>query len=498
MHSHEPEDAEKEWSRENDESSIDYDSGRDDFSLFDAKHLQEGSLGWTIRRARVSMARVILVLPTFTQAKRWTITQPRKSHYTIAICFALLTFSGFIYFSRPTPSELIDPAIANATTLPLGYNRIITASMLFGMTSPTYKRAIETHKRQAQRWNYTAEILERDEGCGVWTKLIFLLNLVGQEMQKPADTRAEWIMWSDADALILNPNIPLSIFLPPPDLPHIHFVGTKDWNGFNAGVFFVRVHPWIISLFTSAMSFPICHQDTDLRGLAEQEAIRLSFERENGGKDDKGWRSGIVFMPRTWFNAYELFQGEIRGSDYYNKIMKTAITTYSGLEMNHKFEGVRGSMVAHFAGVDGKVRQRLMDDWMNVIDEERSMQYPSGNSTTRNTSIDMVEFDQMTEIWEHDATANGTSLWTLPVHQTPLLNETITFWGRYREAMALSNEAVSSGVHDISVIKSALDLRNALADNMDQPDVVDKKIEHLKDLMETRRLNLASMLDPML
>ncbi|KAG9594725.1 hypothetical protein KCU77_g15295, partial [Aureobasidium melanogenum] len=84
--------------------------------------------------------------------------------------------------------------------------------MLFGITSPTYKRAIETHKRQAQRWGYGTEILQRDEGCGFWTKLIFLLNLVGQEMQKPADTRAEWIMWADADALILNPNIPLSIF----------------------------------------------------------------------------------------------------------------------------------------------------------------------------------------------------------------------------------------------------------------------------------------------
>lgn len=356
--------------------------------------------------------------------------------------------------------------------------------MLFGMTSATYKRAIETHKRQAQRWNYTTEILKRDEGCGVWTKLIFLLNLVGSEMQKPADTRAEWIMWADADALILNPNIPLSIFLPPPDLPHIHFVGNKDWNGLNAGVFFIRVHPWTISLFTSAMSFPICHRDTDLRGLAEQEAMRLSFERENGGKDDKGWRSGIVFMPRTWFNAYELFQGEIQGSDYYNKAMKTAITSYPGLEMDHRFEGVRGSMVAHFAGVDGQVRQDLMADWMDIVDEEWSMQYGAGNST--NSTTNSERFDQMTEIWERNATANSTALWTLPVHETSLLNDTATFWNRYREAMALSNQAMSSGVHDISVIKSALNLRNALADDMDQPDVVDKKIEHLKNLMETR------------
>jgi hypothetical protein len=113
------------------------------------------------------------------------------------------------------------------------------------------------------------------------------------------------------------------------------------------------------------------------------------------------------------------------------------------------------------------------------------MQYPATNATN-STSIDPAQFSRMTETWERNVTANGTSLWTLPAHETPLLNETTAFWARYREAMALSLEATSSGVHDISVIKSALDLRIALADDMDQPKIIDEKVQHLRDLMETR------------
>ncbi|KAI4853373.1 hypothetical protein E4T44_00881 [Aureobasidium sp. EXF-8845] len=246
------------------ELSPDYDSdrhsSREDLPLFEAKSAHRNILDRALAYSKDSFTKVFLLLPSSTQMKRVRSTQSRKSQYTLAICLSLLAFFGLVAIFKPSSSTStsIETAVANPTTLPLAYNRILSASMLFGITSPTYKRAIDTHKRQAQRWGYSTEILHRDEG------------------------------WADADALILNPNVPLSIFLPPPDLSHIHFVGNKDWRGLNNGVFFVRVHPWTVSMFTSAMSFPICHQDVDLGGNVEQEAMRLTFERENGGTDDKG------------------------------------------------------------------------------------------------------------------------------------------------------------------------------------------------------------------
>jgi len=196
------------------EFSSGYDSERDDLPLFEAKLSQQNTLERALAYSQVLIAkgesnsfvvyrcdqvthtlRVALVaVSAGTQTRRWKSGQSRKSQYTLAICLGLLAFFGLVFISRPSPVTSTETAIANATTLPLTYNRILSASMLFGITSPTYKRAIETHKRQAQRWGYGTEILQRDEGCGFWTKLIFLLNLVGQELQKPADTRAEWIM----------------------------------------------------------------------------------------------------------------------------------------------------------------------------------------------------------------------------------------------------------------------------------------------------------------
>lgn len=163
-----------------DEVASDHDEERDDLPVFEAKLMRQNILD---RAAR------------YAAGSKWTTIRLRKSHIIVVICLlALIAFLGLVFGSRQNLPTATETAIAHATTLPLTYNRILSASMLFGITSPTYKRAIQTHKRQAQRWGYGTEILQRDEGCGFWTKLIFLLNLVGQEMQKPADTRAEWIM----------------------------------------------------------------------------------------------------------------------------------------------------------------------------------------------------------------------------------------------------------------------------------------------------------------
>ena len=214
MNYQEPDQAKLELLHHVDEISSDYDSDRDDLPMFEAKHMRQSTLHRALKYSEVLIAKgeslclativscagvcsdcfppVNLLLPTSAKTKKWTTIQSRKSYTIVGICLALLAFFGLVFGPRQSFSTPTETAVA--TTLPLTYNRILSASMLFGITSPTYKRAIKTHKRQAQRWGYGTEILQRDEGCGFWIKLIFLLNLVGQEMQKPADTRAEWIM----------------------------------------------------------------------------------------------------------------------------------------------------------------------------------------------------------------------------------------------------------------------------------------------------------------
>lgn len=68
----------------------------------------------------------------------------------------------------------------------------------------------------------------------VWTKLIVLTIAMLRYPSIP------WLFWSDADAVITNPARSLASVFPHAVPAEVLVIGTKDYNGFNAGTFFVR------------------------------------------------------------------------------------------------------------------------------------------------------------------------------------------------------------------------------------------------------------------
>ena len=78
--------------------------------------------------------------------------------------------------------------------------------------------------------------------------------------------------------MLINPALPLSIFLPPVDLPYeVHYLGNKDHNGLNTGTFFLRISPWSVKMLTKAMSYPMWRPDVDLGVSMDQQAMTLIF-----------------------------------------------------------------------------------------------------------------------------------------------------------------------------------------------------------------------------
>lgn len=79
----------------------------------------------------------------------------------------------------------------------------------------------------------------------VWSKPAYILSLLLRELAKPESERLEWLFWVDVDAdtIILNPHLPIDVFLPPPgsEFDDINLMYSSDWNGLNNGVFPVRV-----------------------------------------------------------------------------------------------------------------------------------------------------------------------------------------------------------------------------------------------------------------
>ena len=143
---------------------------------------------------------------------------------------------------------------------------------------------------------------------------------------------ADRYRWVDADSCVVNPELPLDIFLPPDDFSNVHLMASKDQNGFNAGMFFIRAHEWSINLLATAMAMKD-HSDEVAKGFAEQTALYIAFNRTEN-------REHVLYQPRLWFNTYE---------------------------WSFAYEGSPGDMFVHFVGLF-EDRWERMKNWLNILE----------------------------------------------------------------------------------------------------------------------------------
>jgi hypothetical protein len=137
----------------------------------------------------------------------------------------------------------------------------------------------------------------------------------------------------DADSIIINPLIPLEVFLPPYDFDYVHFVGNKDHNGLNTGTFFLRVHEWSVRMLAQTVAYPMFRPEVDLGFSADQEAMKLVFK-------EPAFRHGVLYQPRPWYNTYEF---------------------------HHGYEGNKGDLLVHFPGLE-QDRWEHMSNWLDIVE----------------------------------------------------------------------------------------------------------------------------------
>ncbi|KAI9039216.1 glycosyltransferase family 34 protein [Aspergillus affinis] len=159
---------------------------------------------------------------------------------------------------------------------------------------PFLERALDTHKEHSHRQGYPLSVRRTSVLGGGWNKYAMLLSAMIQEMEKPFNQRVKWLFWFDSNTILMNPNMRLETFLPPPEFSHIHLLLTKDWNGMQNHVFFLRVHPWSIKLLSAAIAYPVTHDpvSSDLSALS------------NILQDNDYFARSVVYCPSRWFNAY--------------------------------------------------------------------------------------------------------------------------------------------------------------------------------------------------
>lgn len=119
---------------------------------------------------------------------------------------------------------------------------------------------------------------------------------------------------------------------------------TADHQGLNAGVFYLRVCAESVDFLTQVLGYPDAHPDVDLGWFGEQAAMAKIIRAIETNHNERGDPTGIVWVPRTWFNHYEF---------------------------EHGFEGEPGSFLVHFAGL-AETRLAHMQRWLDELRDNQA------------------------------------------------------------------------------------------------------------------------------
>ncbi|KAK0750599.1 hypothetical protein B0T18DRAFT_321234, partial [Schizothecium vesticola] len=175
--------------------------------------------------------------------------------------------------------------------------RFAKISIMTGFENTVYERALDTHVQHALRHGYPIFIGRQSAINGIYNKIAYILNILLCELYKTPENRVEWLFYFDADTIVMNPEIPLEIFEPPPDFAHIHFMVTRDHNGLNAGVFFIRVSEWSLRLLLRVLTHKHYHPEEKHRWEEQTVLAQLT-------ETDEGFRYRSIYVPKAWFNPY--------------------------------------------------------------------------------------------------------------------------------------------------------------------------------------------------
>ncbi|KAK3047792.1 hypothetical protein LTR09_010767 [Extremus antarcticus] len=227
-------------------------------------------------------------------------------------------------------------------------SKVMKVTSLFGQDNQLYEGAIRSHEEHNRNHGYDQRVLREKIVSRYWSKPTYLLSTIVEELAKPKELRAEWLMWVGPDVIILNPHVPVEPFLPPEDFSKVNFLGTRDSEGFSAGVFFVRVHEWSVKLLVDVLNAGQSHPEIELATDKSQAAFETVLRSDR-------FREQVSYQPRLWYNGYQ---------------MNTT-----------NFEGVRGDLLVHFHDIGGDKWTAMADTIARTAERKKKWEVPFEETT---------------------------------------------------------------------------------------------------------------------
>jgi hypothetical protein len=260
------------------------------------------------------------------------------------------------------------------------FSRIAKVTMVYWknatVNTDAYEKGLLSHRQHNALHKYKHFVLRREAIKGTWSKNAYMMRLLIQELEKPVSERLDWLFWHDADVMMLNNQLPLEVFLPPPtnEYRHVNLILSNDKGGLNDGTFFVRVCEWSVYLFANGLSVPYFQPKI---GLAHGEQSAMAYlvagDWETFGKH-------VVHVPQHWFNSYHDFGADLGLPpewDIDNKYIK------------------EGDLLIHFPGSEADLRTQLMNEWWDRTQLEPEVWSIPFNKTRC--------YKEIAKFWENDA-----------------------------------------------------------------------------------------------
>lgn len=184
-----------------------------------------------------------------------------------------------------------------------------------------------------------------------WSKILLALKVLENPSYK-------WVVWLDADTLIMNQDIPLEDLID----EKVNFCISQDWNGINSGVFFIKNCNWSKRFLTNVYARTDC--------LTEKWPEQTAIARELHEKPEFGSKAKIV--PQRLFNSYP---PEMRSS---------LTSTYQPGDFLLHFAGIRGS--ENLSKIFAKYSRQILNN-RNHISLDQYLGYYGFNLSPQNSHI---------------------------------------------------------------------------------------------------------------
>jgi hypothetical protein len=166
-----------------------------------------------------------------------------------------------------------------------------------------------------------------------WSKIQAVKHLL-------TDEGCDWVMWADADTVIMNSDVRIEGFLPEDPNKDL-LVGSDNGGGYNSGVFLVRNTPWALKFLDDWWNMRSFVRPPGMSLSGDNHAMKALL------RDMPNFDDHIFSPPRCTFNSFAKF---LTLSESYSAMDKLEEQEwYLDERYYHK-----GDFIAHTPGYDNK------------------------------------------------------------------------------------------------------------------------------------------------